>query len=109
MQEVERPHDKKRSPDKLKRLYTWLCDMRLGIAPDETTPEDERGERQAQVDVLDDIMAWIIKEPTDKKIFNDKCPYTGKPCHNSWLCNSCEVEKQEREFVEEMKEDRGEP
>jgi len=51
-----------RKPDKLDRLYKWLCDMRLGIAPDETTPEDERGERQAQADLLDDIMAWIVKE-----------------------------------------------
>lgn len=49
-------------PNKWDRLYKWLCDMRFGIAPDETTPEDERGERQAQVDVLDDIMAWIVKE-----------------------------------------------
>lgn len=45
---------------KFDRLYDWLNDMRLGIAPDETTPDDERGERQAQVDVLDVIIEWMV-------------------------------------------------
>lgn len=48
------------------RLYSWLNDMRLGIAPDETTPNDERKERQAQVDVIDDIMEWMI-EPQERE------------------------------------------
>jgi len=44
------------------RLYSWLNDMRLGIAPDETTPDDERNDRLAQVDVIDDIMEWMVEE-----------------------------------------------
>lgn len=48
--------------EKLAALYTWLNDVRLGIAPDETTPEDERGERQAQVDVIDQIMEWMEEQ-----------------------------------------------
>ena len=44
---------------KLDRLYSWLNDMRLSIAPDERTPDYERRVRQAQVDLLDDIMEWI--------------------------------------------------
>lgn len=47
---------------KFDRLYNWLNDMRFGIAPDETTPDDERGERQAQVDVLDMIMEWMVEQ-----------------------------------------------
>lgn len=47
---------------RMERIYAWLNDMRLGIAPDETTPEDERGERQAQVDIIDEIMREIEKE-----------------------------------------------
>ena len=45
--------------EKLTALYTWLNDMRLGIAPDENTPEDEREERQEQVDIIDQIMEWM--------------------------------------------------
>lgn len=50
------------------RLYSWLNDMRLGIAPDETvTDVDERNERTAQVDLLDEIMEWIEKAVWKKK------------------------------------------
>lgn len=35
-----------------------------------------------------------------KDFFNGKCPYTGKKCED-WNCNECEVEKAEREWVEE--------
>lgn len=54
----ENPTDTE-AEEKLAALYTWLNDMRLGIAPDENTPDDERGERQAQVDVIDQIMEWM--------------------------------------------------
>lgn len=50
------------------RLYSWLNDMRLGIAPDETVTDiDERNVRTAQVDLLDDIMEWIEKHPQEPK------------------------------------------
>ena len=41
------------------RLYTWLNDMHLGIAPDESTPDDERECRIAQTDIIEDVMGWI--------------------------------------------------
>ena len=48
------------------RLYSWLNDMRLGIAPDETVTDiDERNVRTAQVDLLDEIMEWMV-EPQER-------------------------------------------
>lgn len=35
-----------------------------------------------------------------KGFFKGKCPYTGKKCED-WNCNECEVEKAEREWMEE--------
>lgn len=49
------------------KLYSYLNDMRFGIAPDETTPQDERSERLAQVDIIDSIMEWIEKLPQPYK------------------------------------------
>lgn len=49
-------------PARWNKLYTWLNDMRFGIAPDETTPEKDRAERWAQVELLDDIMAWMMPD-----------------------------------------------
>ena len=47
---------------KWNRLYSWLNDMRYGIAPDETVTDiDERNVRTAQVDMLDEIMEWMIE------------------------------------------------
>lgn len=44
------------------RLYSWLNDMRFGIAPDETVTDiDERNVRMAQVDLLDEIMEWMVE------------------------------------------------
>ena len=44
------------------QLYSWLNDMRLSIAPDETVTDiDERHVRTAQVDMIDEIMEWIDK------------------------------------------------
>lgn len=55
---------------KMDRLYSYLNDMRFGIAPDETVrDDDERGQREAQVDVIDDIMEWIEKE-SDTETWN---------------------------------------
>lgn len=47
---------------KIDRLYSYLNDMRFGIAPDETTPTDERDKRLAQIEIIDGIMEWIEKE-----------------------------------------------
>ena len=52
------------------RLYSWLNDMRLGIAPDETVTDiDERNERIAQTDIIDEIMEWMLKqEPQESEV-----------------------------------------
>ena len=50
------------------RLYSWLNDMRLGIAPDETVTDiDERNCRESQTDILDEIMEWMIKAESEDK------------------------------------------
>lgn len=50
------------------RLYSWLNDMRYGIAPDETVTDiDERNVRTAQVDLLDEIMEWLEKNEIEPK------------------------------------------
>lgn len=50
------------------RLYSWLNDMRLGIAPDETVDDiDERHCRESQTDILDEIMEWMIKAESEDK------------------------------------------
>ena len=36
-----------------------------------------------------------------------QCPYTGKPCYD-WECSECEVEKEEREWMEELERERRE-
>lgn len=74
------------------RLYNWLNDMRYGIAPDENTPDDERREREAQVDVIDDIMEWIEKHPQEPKTghwiekdgFDGDVYYDCSECGESW-------------------------
>jgi len=49
------------------RLYDWLNDMRLCIAPDETVTDDnERNDRLLQIDLLDEIMEWM-NEQEDKQ------------------------------------------
>lgn len=35
-----------------------------------------------------------------KEYFGGKCPYTGKECE-SWECSRCQVEKKEKEWMEE--------
>lgn len=53
---------------KTDRLYSWLNDMRLGIAPDETVTDiDERNVRIAQTDLLDEIMEWLEKNGQEQK------------------------------------------
>ena len=45
------------------RLFNWLNDMRLAIAPDETViDEDERHDRLIQVDLIDELMEWMIEQ-----------------------------------------------
>lgn len=46
------------------KMLMFLNDMRFGIAPDETVADDdERREREAQVDVLDDLMEVVEQMP----------------------------------------------
>jgi hypothetical protein len=35
------------------------------------------------------------------EFFDGKCPYTGKSCYE-WKCDTCEVEKQEREYIQAL-------
>ena len=45
------------------RLYTWLNDMRFGIAPDESVTDDnDRHDRLIQMDLLDEIMEWMVEQ-----------------------------------------------
>lgn len=45
------------------RLYNWLNDMRFSIAPDETvTDAIDRNDRLTQVDLLDEIMEWMVDQ-----------------------------------------------
>ena len=47
------------------KMLMFLNDMRYGIAPDETVADgDERREREAQVDVLDDLMEVVEQMPS---------------------------------------------
>ena len=39
-----------------------------------------------------------------KEYFKGKCPYTGKECE-SWECNGCPVEKNEKEWMKESEEE----
>lgn len=62
------------------RLYSWLNDMRLGIAPDETVTDiDERNVRTAQVDLLDEIMEWMVEpQESDHKCHTCKHYMSGE-------------------------------
>lgn len=45
------------------RLYNWLNDMRFAIAPDElVTDDDERHDRLLQIDLIDELMEWMLKQ-----------------------------------------------
>ena len=45
------------------KLYNWLNDMRFSIAPDETvTDAIERNDRLTRVDLLDEIMEWMVDQ-----------------------------------------------
>ena len=39
-----------------------------------------------------------------KEYFGGKCPYTGKKCE-SWECSRCQVEQNEKEWMEESEEE----
>lgn len=42
---------------------------------------------------------------TDEELFDGCCPYTGKTCFNAWDCANCEVEAEERLWMEELEEE----
>jgi hypothetical protein len=47
-------------PNKMDRLYNYLNDMRLGIAPDDTVSDtDERRVRRAQTDIIDCVIEFL--------------------------------------------------
>lgn len=61
-QAIKAMDETSRRKGKWDRLYSWLNDMRLGIAPDETVTDiDERHCRESQTDILDEIMEWMEK------------------------------------------------
>ena len=68
------------------RLYAWLNDMRLGIAPDETVTDiDERNARIAQTDILDEIMECLASVP-EEDCYTCKHRY-----YETWQCVRCRV------------------
>lgn len=42
---------------------------------------------------------------TDEEYFESRCPYTDNPCRNDWQCQDCEIEKEEREWMEELRQE----
>lgn len=51
------------------RLYNWLNDMRLGIAPDEfVTDDNERQDRLLQIDLIDELMEWMDDQEESNEI-----------------------------------------
>lgn len=50
------------------KLYNGLNGMRLAIAPDETvTDSDKRIYRRAQIDLIDEVMEWMLDQEEDIK------------------------------------------
>ena len=43
----------------------------------------------------------MSKDTLAKKLFHGRCPYTDKHC-DSFDCLNCEVEQQEREYMEQL-------
>ena len=41
----------------------------------------------------------------ERQLFNGKCPYTTKPCDLDIDCVDCWVDEQERQELEELRED----
>lgn len=53
--------------NKWDRLYLYLNDWRFAIAPDETTPEEDRHDREIEKEVLDGVMAEMEKLDEDRE------------------------------------------
>lgn len=53
--------------NKWDRLYLYLNDWRFAIAPDETTPEKDRHDREIEKEVLDGVMAEMEKLDEDRE------------------------------------------
>lgn len=93
----------------LDKVYNSLNDHMLAIAPDETTPDSEYDLRKGiaigvQQSLNSLVHLWKPEEEVvdeySKIMFKGKCPYTSKECEK-WTCYTCEVEKAEREFLNE--------
>ena len=52
--------------DKWDRLYLYLNDWRFAVAPDETTPEEDRHDRELEREVLDGVMKEMEKLDEDR-------------------------------------------
>lgn len=96
------------------KLYSYLNDWRLGIAPDERTDEDERHDREIIYKVLSEVMNVMDDMEGneniriyDKEFFEGECPYTGKDCKD-WRCGVCIVEKQERALFDDERKEQSE-
>lgn len=61
---------------------------------------------KAVLNISDDALEQIIWESLPIRLrFEGRCPYTDKPCED-WNCNECEVEQEERDYLEEGYYDR---
>ena len=103
----EHSKDYKELINELDKVYNSLNDHMLSVAPDETTPDSEYDLRKGiaigvQQSLNSLIHLWKPEEEVvdeySKIMFKGKCPYTSNECEK-WTCRSCEVEKAEREFL----------
>ena len=77
------------------KMLMFLNDMRFGIAPDETVADDdERREREAQVDVLDDLIEVVEQMPSvaipSAEPKTRRCPHCGiEQFADKFFCPDC--------------------
>lgn len=94
--------------DELDEVYMKLHNHMLEVAPGKTTPNSEYEFRKGiAIGVQQSLncLADLVKPESEvdelsRKLFDGKCPYTSKECEK-WTCRSCEVEKAERELLDE--------
>ena len=56
---------KRQKPDKWDKLYLYINDFALAVAPDETTPEEERAERLARHSILNGLLGTMERMEED--------------------------------------------
>lgn len=58
--------------EKWYKLYNYLNDYRLAVAPDESTPDYEKKYKQVVTDTIDSIMKTMeVLEDSDESTYND--------------------------------------